>query len=42
MSKDEIKRAIILLTLIVLLIILSAIVAPCDGSCDIAEEVRRG
>ena len=39
---DDTKRAAILLTLIVLFIILSAIVAPCDGSCSVAEEVRRG
>lgn len=42
MSNDEIKRAAILLTLIVLLIILSAIVAPCDGACTLDEEVARG
>jgi|APGre2960657404_1045060.scaffolds.fasta_scaffold624344_2 hypothetical protein len=42
MTKDEVKRATILLTLIVLLIILSAIVAPCDGACTLEEEARSG
>jgi hypothetical protein len=39
---DEMKRAIILLTVLLVIIVLTAIIAPCDGSCDIAEEVRRG
>jgi hypothetical protein len=39
---DDTKRAIILLTMLLVIVVLTAIVAPCDGSCDIAEEVRRG
>lgn len=39
---DETKRAIILLTVLFIILVLTAIVAPCDGSCDIAEEVARG
>lgn len=39
---DATKRAAIWLSLIVLIFILAAIVAPCDGSCPIAEEVARG
>lgn len=42
MSRDEIKRATILLLLIVSIIVITAIIAPCDGSCTIEEEVRRG
>jgi len=41
-SRDEIKRATILLLLIVSIIVITAIIAPCDGSCSVAEEVRRG
>jgi hypothetical protein len=41
-SRDEIKRAIILLLLIVSIFAITAIIAPCDGSCPIEEEVRRG
>lgn len=39
---EETKRAIILLTVLFIIFVLTAIVAPCDGSCTVAEEVRRG
>ena len=42
MSRDEIKRATILLLLIVSIIVITAIIAPCDNSCSQSEEVRRG
>ena len=42
MSRDEIKRATILLLLIVSIFVITAIIAPCDNSCPIEEEVRRG
>jgi hypothetical protein len=41
-SRDEIKRAVILLAVLLTICVLTAIVAPCDGSCSVAEEVRRG
>lgn len=36
------KRKTILLLLMLAAFIAAAIVAPCDGSCSVAEEVRRG
>ena len=36
------KRDTILLLIIVALFIAAAVYAPCDGSCSITEEVRRG
>lgn len=42
MSRDEIKRATILLLLMLAAFIAAAIIAPCDNSCPIEEEVRRG
>ena len=39
---DDTKRIIILLTMLFVIFVLTAIVAPCDGSCSVAEEVRRG
>jgi hypothetical protein len=41
-TRDEATRAAILLGLIFAVCIAAAIVAPCDGSCTVAEEVRRG
>lgn len=42
MSRDEIKRATILLLIILGLYLAAAAFAPCDGSCPIEEEMRRG
>lgn len=42
MSRDEVIRTAILFALILAVCIAAAIVAPCDGSCTLAEEVRRG
>jgi hypothetical protein len=42
LTRDEATRAAILLGLILAVCIAAAIVAPCDGSCSVAEEVRRG
>ena len=39
---DPMKRALVWLLLIALMFVLAAIVAPCDGSCTVAEEVARG
>lgn len=39
---DPLKRALVWLLLIAAMFVLAAIVAPCDGSCTVAEEVRRG
>ena len=39
---DPLKRAFVWLLLIAVMFVLAAIIAPCDGSCDIAEEVARG
>jgi len=36
------KRETILLLLMLAAYLAAAIVAPCDGSCSVAEEVRRG
>ena len=36
------KRETILLLLLLAIFVVSAIYAPCDGSCSVAEEVRRG
>lgn len=36
------KRNAILLILFLLVLAATAIYAPCDGSCGVAEEVRRG
>ena len=36
------KRETILLLLLLAIFVASAIYAPCDGSCSVAEEVRRG
>lgn len=36
------KRETILLLLMLAAYFAAAIVAPCDGSCSVAEEVRRG
>ena len=36
------KRETILLLLMLAAFIAAAIYAPCDGSCRVAEEVRRG
>jgi hypothetical protein len=42
LTRDEARRAVMLGLLILAVCIAAAIVAPCDGSCPIAEEVRRG
>ena len=39
---DPMKRALVWLLLIALMFVLAAIIAPCDGSCTVAEEVARG
>ena len=39
---DPLKRALVWLLLIALMFVLAAIIAPCDGSCSVAEEVARG
>lgn len=36
------KRETILLILFLLVLAATAVYAPCDGSCSVAEEVRRG
>jgi len=42
MTRDEVRRAAILLGLILAIIALAAAYAPCDGSCTVADEVRYG
>ena len=42
MTRDEATRAAILLGLLLAICAIAAIVAPCDGACTVAEEVRRG
>ncbi|MFN9958747.1 MAG: hypothetical protein ACK55I_37120 [bacterium] len=41
-GRTAMKRETILLLLMLAAFIASAIYAPCDGSCSVAEEVRRG
>ena len=36
------KRETILLILFLLVLTATAVYAPCDGSCSVTEEVRRG
>ena len=42
MSRDDARRTAILAALLLAVFAFAAWVAPCDGACTVAEEVRRG